>query len=221
MNQNTLTIHSVKSNHWELPLILGLIFFLIAILLGETLFYIPYYLIIAGLISFIGSFHKYAILDRDGLQLFIGAPLFRKQIEIPWRKVHHIAPQYIERFGFADAGGGRGGMPFKYKHLTVVVNLINKLPSERTMQIRGKSRLRFFTENIKIENDGKAIVLVRPPKAGFKQFLSDLSQFAKVEKIDTVSDESKFDEILLNTLIAIIVFVTIGFVLFLTYSIKS
>jgi hypothetical protein len=196
-------------------------FFFIAILLGKNLFYIPYYLIIAGLISFICTFHKYAILGNDGLQLFIGPPLFRKQIEIPWRMIHHIAPQHIERSGFADAGGGRGGLPFKYKHLTVVVILTDKLPSERTMQIRGKSRLRFFTEIIKIENDGKTIVLIKPPKAGFKKFLLDLSQYARVEKIDTVSDESKFEEILLNTLIAIIVFVTIGFVLFLTYSTKS
>ena len=119
MNQKASTIYRVKSNHWQLPLILGLIYYFIAIFLNETLFYVPYYLMCAGIISFIGSFQKYARLSKDAFQLFFGLPLYRRQIEIPWREIHQIAPQNIERLAFADAGGGRGGLPFKYKHQTV------------------------------------------------------------------------------------------------------
>ena len=221
MNPKTVVIHPVKSNHWQLPFILGIIYYIIAIFLNETLFYIHYYLIIAGLISFIGSFRKYAKIGEGSFQFFIGIPLFRKQIEIPWREIHNIAPQNIERLAFADAGGGRGGLPFKFKHQAVVVNLINKLSSETKMLIRERTRLHFFTEGIKIADEDKAIVFLQPPKAGFKQFLSDLSRYTSVEKIDTVKDETKLEKVVIEILFAIAIFVITALLLFFLYFIKS
>lgn len=111
----------------------AIILFVVHLVTGHNLFYVYYYLALAGVVSIFIAYKKYAIVNINGITLYYG-PYYREAIFLQWADISHIS------VGNADMSWIEGFPEISVKASTTVTALIitlkNPLPSEHQTIIR-------------------------------------------------------------------------------------
>lgn len=211
-----MKIFRIDADSWMTPAILGLVVYLFSIVFDHHFYKIHLYLIIAGVITFLISFLKYATVDKANLNLYYGIPIFRRKLTLPWDEIKFIEPQRTEKRGFVSAGP-RGGAPFTYSENSIKIHLIKKLPNEIKSSLKLQRKFQLFKEGPEVTDNGLGIVIRDAPKNGFGYFLSVLADYARVKGFERLEGLNRIDRVALNYSQAIVLFLILMYFFFFTY----
>ena len=212
----TMKTFRIDADSWMTPAILGLVVYLFSIVFNHHFYKIHLYLIIAGVITFLISFSKYATADKTNLNLFYGIPIFRRKLTLSWDEIKFVEPQRTEKRGFVSAGP-RGGAPFTYREFSIKLHLNKKLPNQIQSSLKLQRKFQLFKEGPEVTDDGLGIVIRDSPKCGFGYFLSVLADYTRVEGFESPKGLSRIDKVALNYSQAIVLFLILMYFFFFTY----
>lgn len=153
----------------------AIILFVVDWVTGHNLFYVHYYLALAGVVSIWIAYKKYAIVNKNGITFYYG-PYSREAMILQWADISNIA------IGNADMSWIEGFPEISFKASTTVtalkITLKNPLPSEHQTIIRNVFEGCLFPPNEAINELGNEIIIKKSPHGGLKHFIEVASNIS-------------------------------------------
>lgn len=122
----------------------AIILFAVHLVTGHNLFYVHFYLALAGVVSIFIAYKKYAIVNKNGITFYYG-PYSREAIFLEWANISHISVVN------ADMNWIEGFPEISVKASTTVtalkITLKNPLPSEHKTIMRNVLEESLFPPN--------------------------------------------------------------------------
>ena len=158
---------STATGNWAFAWALGTITCGLALYLNDNLYFIYCYLYLAGSLSLINIYSKYAAIDKNSLYLYYGVQPFKNVIEIPWEK---IAKADVIEYQRMVSGGGIGPRHLQdYKGIQI--NLKTPISELDRKKIIKKESWHLFELGMEVSDSGKSLLIREGPHRGFKAFI--------------------------------------------------
>ena len=181
-----------ETSSWRVPALLGLIVFFLSLALRHNFYYLHLYLITAGLISYIISYRKYAILTNSALHLYVG--ILGKCVSINFDKISTVEIETKDVESYARIGP-MGGVRHNFPIFFVSINLLEPLDEVYQDLINGKKSKNIFLRKMEVTENGSKIILYKAPRGGFRPLMDSLSKSAKALHQEAIPYEGKFADL--------------------------
>ena len=190
----------VDTTSWVVPALIGVILLVLSAVFKQNFFYVPYYLLMASIVSYLLKFRRYGILTSSQLVLYFGTFLKRK-IVLSVNDIESVNPETTKFEGFL------GRQRHTYKIKSLVINLRESLNEDDVKRIIGEKQLKIIHRRVELSDEGKKLILYHPPEGGFQHFLNKISEAIGTKNNEPIVNESKFAE---QTASVLLIFVFTG-----------